>query len=246
MLEQHYRELASRDLDYWWFRVRADWVMRKIRDASPNGPKLLVDVGCGAGGFLAAVLRAGLMPAERLIGLEQHPMAVESARARGVPVQALHQQNWRELPLTEQPDVITLLDVLEHVDKPIDALRDLRAAAAPGAHLVVLVPAMPALWSEWDELLGHYRRYDRPALRADLECAGWEVLELRYLFNALVVPALLRGRLIWTREMLETEFPQVSSCMNAMLSRLFLSETRLPGLPFGTSLGAVARSKSTA
>jgi len=240
MLREHYDELETLDLDYWWFNVRHHFAWRTIRRARPAGPDLLLDVGAGAAGFLARLLRRGDVSPDHVLALESSAQAAEVGRRRGVPMITADLGDVRRTPLPRPPDVVSMLDVLEHLPDPVATLRDLHAIAREGAHLLVLVPALQALWSRWDERLGHQRRYDRPLLRAQLEAGGWRVCSLRYLFAPLVLPALLRERLIGRRALAATQFQRVPAPLNRLLTAAFVAETWLPAPPFGTTLAALA------
>ena len=84
-------------------------------------------------------------------------------------------------------------DVLEHVDDDALALRELHRVAAPGARLVMTVPAFRWLWSEEDDRLGHRRRYTRKQLRHVAEQSGWEPLFATY-FNLLLLAPIAVAR----------------------------------------------------
>lgn len=77
-------------------------------------------------------------------------------------------------------DSIMCLNVLEHIEDDVSALRWLRESVTPDARLGLIVPAMPALFGKMDAEAGHFRRYSRSALRGVLEQAGWSVQTLRY------------------------------------------------------------------
>jgi hypothetical protein len=144
------------------------------------------------------------------------------------------------LRLSFAPDVVTSLDVLEHLEDPVGALRNLAAVAARGATLLVTVPAMPSLTSRWDEVSGHRRRYTRARLRAELREGGWCPLRVRYIFAFAAPGAWIERRLL--RRVRAFEFPRVSRAPNALLGALGGLERRLGcPCPFGTSLFAVAR-----
>jgi SAM-dependent methyltransferase len=64
-------------------------------------------------------------------------------------------------------DLLCALDVIEHVDDDQAAFAELARVAAPGAMLLLAVPLHQANWTEFDEFVGHRRRYE-PALLVDL------------------------------------------------------------------------------
>jgi SAM-dependent methyltransferase len=241
MLKDHYDELESLDLSYWWFKVRYRYVWRLLRRLAGGPPDFLMDAGAGACGFLASVLAWEGLPAERVLGLEASAQAAAVGRGRGVPVLEADLSRIGSLALPTRPDAITMLDVLEHLDDPVTVLREARRLCRPGGHLVILVPALQMLWSRWDELLGHHRRYDRPLLREQLRASGWELVSLRYLFAPMVLPALVRERLTARRTLAATQFQRVPPLLDRALTTAFTLETYLPGLPFGTTLAAAAR-----
>jgi SAM-dependent methyltransferase len=236
----HYDELQSLDLHYWWFRVRYHYAWRLVRGVAGPAPDLLLDVGAGTCGFLASVLRVTGLPPERVLGIEWNERAAAVGRERGVPVVTGDLGMIQSALLPRPPDAITMLDVLEHVEDPVAVLEDLRKVCRPGACVVILVPALQRLWSEWDRLLGHLRRYDRPMLRRQLEAAGWRPLRMRYLFAPLVIPALVREWMTPRDTLSRAQFPRVPGTLNRVLTGFFIAETYMPPLPFGTTLAAIA------
>jgi hypothetical protein len=61
-------------------------------------------------------------------------------------------------------------------------------ALKPGGHLLVFVPALQWLYSDFDKHVGHFRRYAREALAADARAAGFDVEKARYFDAAGVMP----------------------------------------------------------
>jgi len=233
--ERHARELAELGTDYWWFGVRLHQVCRAVRRQRPGGVGRYLDFGCGSGRTTRALLRA-LAPREAL-ALDGTDALVEEARAAGVP--AAYADFRRPLELPFRPELVTALDVLEHVADDEGVLRRLADAAAPAALLVATVPALPALYSAWDDVSGHHRRYLRSTLRTALRAAGWRPLRVRYFFGWCVPPAWIERR--WLRRVQEFEFPRVSPLANAALTAAGRLECALGNpLPFGTSLLATA------
>ena len=66
-------------------------------------------------------------------------------------------------------DLAVSLDVIEHLEDDLGALRELRRVVAPGGALLVTVPAYQWLWSGHDEINHHHRRYNRRTLLAAAE-----------------------------------------------------------------------------
>ena len=79
-----------------------------------------------------------------------------------------------DMPFAEDSfDLAVSLDVIEHLDDDLAALRELRRVVAPGGALLVTVPAYQWLWSGHDEINHHHRRYTRRSLHDVAEQAGW-------------------------------------------------------------------------
>lgn len=238
----HYDELASLDLTYWWFQVRFAYVVRSIR-CFARRPRLLVDVGCGTGGFLRYVDRAKEVVADQFLGVEQDQRAADIASGRGLSVIVSDIDGLASSITVQSVDVLTMLDVLEHIDDAPLALSKLRALVRPGGYIIVLVPAHQVLWSAWDEHLGHKRRYSKSLLSQQLRDAGWKPVAGRYLFSTMMLPGLIRNRLIGADRISATEFPRIPPFANKVLTRFLDVETKLPGLPFGTSVAMIAKNE---
>ena len=77
-------------------------------------------------------------------------------------------------------DTAVMVNLLEHIEDDVAVLADLRPLLRPDGHLLIFVPAMPALYSKLDKIVGHYRRYSRDRLRTVVVNAGYEIVMLRY------------------------------------------------------------------
>jgi hypothetical protein len=89
-------------------------------------------------------------------------------------------------PLGPGYGLVSLFDVLEHIDDDTGTLRHLLDPRARGV-LVATVPAHPFLFDEMDDLAHHRRRYGRSELGQKLRDAGFEVRRLTH-FMAPLVP----------------------------------------------------------
>jgi SAM-dependent methyltransferase len=235
--DAHVASLSGADMSgYWWYAVRQAHVHAALARLAPREPLAYLDFGCGTGGVLASV-REVFLP-EQALGLDGTQAAVDVACSRGLPARLADFRRPLELPFA--PNAVTCLDVLEHLEDPVTALRHLAAGCTQAAGLIVTVPAMPGLHSRWDDLCGHHRRYTRRTLTEHLHEGGWEPGRLRHVFSYCVPPAWVQRRLL--RRVQEVEFPPVSPLMNRLLTWAGGVERRLGSpLPFGTSLLAVAR-----
>jgi SAM-dependent methyltransferase len=152
----------------------------------PGGTARILDVGCGAGGGIAA---ARARHADwSVTGVERDPGLAAQARAR---CDRVVEGDLREiLPRLaaegERYDAIVFADVLEHLEDPVDALRAARPLAASGARLLVSVPNVGNLSVVRDLLCGrfdpvpaglldagHLRWFTRDFLAEVLEEGGW-------------------------------------------------------------------------
>jgi len=82
---------------------------------------------------------------------------------------------------TASADAVVAVNVMEHVEDDAGFLRHAARVLAPGGHLLIFVPALPALYGSLDEAFEHYRRYTRGGLLARLREAGLEPVSVRFL-----------------------------------------------------------------
>ncbi len=226
---------------YWWFVARR-WLMSSLltRWGLPRDA-IVLDAGSGTGGTYLALRRRW-----RIIGLDVSLRALELSRNRGMEL--LICGDVMALPLRDASvDAAVSCDVLEHLQDDMRALREMLRVVKPGGLLALTVPALPWLWSDHDEALGHLRRYTRRGLTEALQEAGWQVLWLNYTVSLLLPPiALFRVYRQWRRRSGEprVDLFELPRSVNALLTAICMLDSwlavRLP-LPPGASLVAVAR-----
>jgi len=241
-----YRRIEDR---HWWFRGRREILLRLLDRHFPPGDasKRVLDIGCGTGAMLQQLSRYGTVD-----GVDTDPNAVRFCRERGVAgVRRLTSQTLPWEP--ETFDLVTALDVIEHIDDDQAVLGEVQRVLRPGGTLLLTVPAYEVLWGPQDEISHHKRRYRAWQIRERLERAGLEPVKLSY-FNSLLFPPiaavrLLRPRRAGDRE-LKSDFTLTrAGRLNEILTRIFAGEAALVerwNLPFGVSIVALARKDANA
>lgn len=140
----------------------------------------------------------------------------------------------------ESRDAAVLVNVLEHIEDDVAALRDLYRILAPGGRLLLFVPALPALYSEFDRRVGHFRRYRLKPLRHAVASSGFEIVVGRY-FDSV-------GALSWWLINKVARATTIDSRMASLYDRAFVPPLRLlEGVvapPVGKNIVLVARKPS--
>ena len=227
---------------HWWFagrrRILKSFIARIV--ASLNRPNLqILDIGCGTGANLEMLAEFGESQ-----GVDVSPEALAFCRTRGLD--QVRQGAAEQLPFADHSfDLVTALDVVEHLDDDLKGLQEMRRVLSPEGRALIFVPAFMFLWGVQDDISNHRRRYTLPELRHVLKDAGLEVERATYANITFFLPILL-GRLL----MRATGFRPASEnnltigSLNGVLGRLFGAESavlRYLNFPFGVSIVCVAR-----
>lgn len=163
---------ARADASSWWFQARRQLVTRIVGRYTHRRDMRVLDVGCGAGGNIPTLSRYGTV-----LGIDIDPLAVDMATHAGYTALDFDVTKPETLSLGTF-DLVTALDVLEHIEDDLLALRHIQALLTSGGLCLVSVPAMPSLWSDHDRHLGHVRRYTAKELAVRLKASG---LKVKYL-----------------------------------------------------------------
>jgi SAM-dependent methyltransferase len=154
---------------------------------SPYCGKSILEVGAGHGDFIAH-----FDGVRRLVvsDLDDECFAVLRQRFAGhahVDVRKVDVEH--PLSIADPVDTVVAINLLEHIEDDTGALKHMSEALLPGGHIVIFVPAYPALYGAFDRAVGHFRRYTPRTLRDCAENAGLTVKELR--------PVNLIGAVAW-------------------------------------------------
>jgi 2-polyprenyl-3-methyl-5-hydroxy-6-metoxy-1,4-benzoquinol methylase len=235
---------------HWWFRARRLILRRLLEKEVEWRPGIeVLEIGVGPGLNLYSLYPKGC----RLQGMEPDLENAKLAAGRGpVPVSV---GTVEEMPVNlrnQTFDVITMFDVLEHIENDSAALALLRQRLRPNGYLVLSVPAYRWLWSDHDVVNQHFRRYTRGELVARLREAGFRLQRATY-FNSVLLPPIAVARFIgklFRKKNAEpkSDFEGGAGSLDAILYKLFASEANWlvrHSFPFGVSVFTVARVPSS-
>ena len=164
------------------------FLLDTVRRHAPGSGRVL-DFGAGAGQFAVPMAELGF----DVTALE--PDDGLRARIANAGVRAVSGPD--ELPDGSLNYVYTL-NVLEHIEDDVGALRRLHAKLAPAGLLLIYVPAFPVLYTSMDARVGHVRRYTRTTLTAAVRCAGFQIQRVAYV-DSLGFPATLAFKALGDR-----------------------------------------------
>ena len=164
-----FERMAELAQEHWWFVARRHILATVIgRSMRLTENARILDVGCGTGHNLAMLQQFGTVEA-----CEMDPVARDLAGLRlGRPVLDAKLPELLGVP-ESQYDLITLFDVLEHVEDDVAALKAIRTRLKPDGTLLVTVPANQWMWSAHDIAHHHHRRYSKATLARVFADAGF-------------------------------------------------------------------------
>lgn len=234
-----YQLMRQIEDEHWWFVARRKIIGALLDRLNLPEQSEILEVGCGTGGNIALLKGFGTVTC-----VELDKIAADMARDRNLaPV--LNGKLPDELPeFSQQFDVVTVFDVIEHVKEHGASLRALSSLLNPGGRIVVTVPAFNFLWSQHDEENHHQRRYRRSDLVNLANQCGLSLDYISYfnfwLFPPVAIVRLFRKVIPYRESWQDMRMP--NELINSVMQSIFSSERHVVGrmpLPFGISLMAV-------
>ncbi len=243
-MEQHtYGIMNDVEDKHWWFVGRRailesflERISTELRIA--NDELRILDVGCGTGANLEMLAQFGGSE-----GVDVSDEALEFCRQKGLKV---HKGLAEELPFADESfDLVTALDVVEHLDDDIAGLKEIRRVLKKDGKTLIFVPAFMWLWGVQDDISNHRIRYTRREIVERLEKAGFTIERATYANLTFFLPILV-GRVLMklTGIKPESENNVNVSALNGFFGKIFSSEKhwlKRANFPFGVSIVIVAK-----
>lgn len=156
------RAYVGEELDN--FAIAANWKDYWASMVRPYMGKRVLEVGAGIGS--STKILSSVAPAEVWLCLEPDARNLASLQAEkeagNLPEYVeIRRGTLAALHRDEEFDTLLYIDVLEHIEDDRAEIEGTAGHIALGGHLIILAPAYPFLFSEFDEAIGHYRRYTR-------------------------------------------------------------------------------------
>ena len=242
-MQQHtYSIMYEVEGKHWWFYGRRKIIesfVEKICRGIAKHPPHILDVGCGTGANLQMLSQFGAAE-----GVDVSIEALEFCRARGLA--KVKQGAAETLPYEDASfDLVTGLDVVEHLDDDLSGLREMRRVLRPGGRALLFVPAFMFLWGVQDDISHHRRRYKLRELKQRVTDAGLSIERATYANISFFLPILI-GRFLMrvTRIRPSSENNITIGAVNGLLGRILGAEgwwLQRMNFPFGVSIVCVAR-----
>lgn len=148
----------------------------------------LLDYGCGNGLFLQYLLNNNWSLS--LSGFDPYLTPKETNDIKILVDKGVNfYKQFNHLANTTY-EVVTALDVIEHIEDDKQALIGIRKILKPDGKLLLTIPSHPWLYSLYDAAVGHYRRYTSASIQNVLTETGFTVVEQRYFFIFLIPASL--------------------------------------------------------
>jgi len=152
------------------------WVYQMLR---PYLGRDILEVGSGIGNMTRYFLGHGRVTASDISPFCIRELTRSFAEYESVKVRPLDISR-NSYPELEIYDTIVCLNVLEHIENDVVALKNMHSLLKPGGRLLLYVPANPRLYCEIDRSVGHFRRYQLDELSDKMKQACFRVSHSRH------------------------------------------------------------------
>ena len=238
-----YKKLYQIESHYWWHKGRRKLLGNFLKKCC-NGCKnpIILDAGCGTGANLEFLSAYG-----KAIGVDNSKDALHFCKSNQLNRLALGDIEHLPFP-SNSFDGVVALDVIEHMKDDLICLKEFYRVLKPGGFLIICTAAHQILWSYWDELSHHYRRYSRKDSSQKLIDVGFAKVTTSH-FNFFMTPIIAMVRCCKSFFLNEddkniSDFHALPNILNSFLIQVLTFESLIMNIfpiPFGMSLICVSK-----
>ena len=221
---------------HWWFQGRKKIIEKIIVQINLQKKIKIIDFGSGSGVNLDMLKKQGSVDIH-----EQNKYARKMIKKKFKKIDNIYSN----LNIKKNfYDLILVADVIEHVKKPKDLLKNLKKFLKKDGYILITVPAYQILYSKKDEKLGHYRRYNKKNLINELK--GFKIKNVSYFNTFLFIPIVLMTifNKFLNRDYIDEVETTPNFFINHLLRIIFSLERHILkyfNLPFGVSIYILAK-----
>lgn len=234
------------DESHFWFEWRMKALTQHLNDANVPLEQNLkaLDVGCGVGVLRKQIEAVSAWNVD-CVDIDYHALQqVKEGRGRTMYYDVMEKRG----DFIEAYDVVTAFDVIEHITDPKVFIEAMLMHLKPDGFLIINVPALQFLYSRYDEVQGHVKRYDIKTMKAELKDFNLSILSMNY-WGASNIPILYLRKWLLSRDkksspddILKKGFQPPGNFVNSFFRLIMKIETSIFRKPkFGSSLMLVAR-----
>lgn len=223
---------------HWWSRTRFYYLENAIEQAVQRSAKdklNILEMGCGSGANLR-FLSSHSSNFQKLVGVDT-ALTDQVIEGLNLPDNITTVSCASKAPSADY-DLLLAMDVLEHVEDDRETLNQWLEQIREKGYVFLTVPAFQSLWSQHDEILGHYRRYTKKDVISLTHSVGLKTIYCSYAFGYLVPPAyLIRKILRRGKKTVSTDLTMPASAINTTLDFIGKVDAWVGGNPvMGTSV----------
>lgn len=159
MERDYFNQYYKLEREHWWFKVREEILKSQLNYyLEKNKEQTIMNVGAATGRSSEMLNNFG-----KVTSIEYDKIVCDLINAK-TNLNYIH-ASITELPFPDNSfDVICAFDVIEHVEKDLLAIKELKRVCKKEGYIFVTVPAFNFLWSQHDLINHHFRRYNSKQL----------------------------------------------------------------------------------
>ena len=246
-----YEEMFLNELTHPWYLVTRNLMLNFLKNNlnkhsfSTNKSARILDAGCGTGGTIAWLRKAGF---RNVIGIDNNPYALAFCKKRGISEVKLYSVD--QIPFGKESfDVVICMDVLYHQGVNYkNALKEFNRILKPGGLLYVQEPALDWLRGSHDKAIQTGHRFAKKELRELVINAHFNTVRCTY-FNSFFLPPIMAMRLlgrIFRQIQPTSDVKELPYILNKFFLVILTLESKISeffSLPFGLSIICMAQKK---